>query len=79
MTNLQRILEIYDRRSQFHDRTLLDKLINTVREEEREKCAKLIAAMEVANLREPDMYENQIRAQVLGEAKRRIRENGETK
>lgn len=47
MTDLQRALEIYDRRSQFHDRALLDKIIQAVRDEEKKKYEALHLAADV--------------------------------
>ncbi len=51
MTNLQRALEIYDKRSQFHDRLLLEKIIEAVRNEERQHYEKLYTiALEIVRV-----------------------------
>lgn len=47
MTNLQRALEIYDRRSQFHDRPLLEKIIEAVREQEKKKYERIYLAAKI--------------------------------
>lgn len=63
MTDLQRALEAYDRRSQFHDRSLLDKIIQEVRNEETRKYNRLfLAALEIVEQSVDDKAENRLNA-----------------